>query len=62
MCGVAIAVGALSMASAVGVSMMPGAVSAVAVMAIFLSNIPEGLSSSAGMKVAGRSAECIFGV
>jgi ZIP family zinc transporter len=33
-----------------------GAVSLVAVVAIFLSNIPEGLSSAAGMKKAGRSA------
>jgi zinc transporter, ZIP family len=32
-----------------------GAVSMVVVAAIFLSNIPEGLSSSAGMKRAGRS-------
>jgi ZIP family zinc transporter len=46
----------------IGVSVMAGGVSALAMMAIFLSNIPEGLSSSAGMKVAGRSAECIFGV
>ena len=37
-------------------------VSAVAVAAIFLSNIPEGLSSSAGMKKAHRSAGYIFGV
>jgi ZIP family zinc transporter len=34
----------------------------VAVIAIFLSNIPEGLSSSAGMKRAGRSALYVFGV
>ena len=34
----------------------------VAVIAIFLSNIPEGLSSAAGMKKAGRSARYIFGV
>jgi zinc transporter, ZIP family len=39
-----------------------GAVSLVAVVAIFLSNIPEGLSSSAGMKHAGRSALYVFGV
>lgn len=36
--------------------------SAVAVAAIFLSNIPEGLSSAAGMKQAGRSARYVFGV
>jgi ZIP family zinc transporter len=39
-----------------------GAVSTVAVAAIFLSNIPEGLSSSAGMKKAGRSSTYVFGV
>jgi ZIP family zinc transporter len=39
-----------------------GAVSWVAVVAIFLSNLPEGLSSSAGMKKAGRSATYVFGV
>jgi ZIP family zinc transporter len=32
------------------------------VAAIFLSNVPEGLSSSAGMKKAGRSATYVFGV
>jgi len=32
------------------------------VAAIFLSNIPEGLSSSAGMRQAGRSAFYVFGV
>jgi ZIP family zinc transporter len=37
-------------------------VSLVAVVAIFLSNIPEGLSSSAGMRKAGRSKMYIFGV
>ena len=39
-----------------------GAVSAVAVAAIFLSNVPEGLSSSAGMKKAKRSARYVFSV
>jgi zinc transporter, ZIP family len=32
------------------------------VAAIFLSNVPEGLSSVAGMEKAGRSAAYIFGV
>lgn len=32
------------------------------VAAIFISNIPEGLSSSAGMKRSGRSAAFIFGI
>jgi ZIP family zinc transporter len=48
---------------AIGVSMIQGgAVSAVAVAAIFLSNIPEGLSSAAGMRRAGRSRTYVFGV
>jgi ZIP family zinc transporter len=46
----------------IGVSMIWGAVSWVAVVAIFLSNLPEGLSSSTGMKKAGRSATYVFGV
>jgi ZIP family zinc transporter len=37
-------------------------VSLVAVVAIFLSNIPEGLSSASGMKKAGRSPAYVFGV
>jgi len=39
-----------------------GAVSWVTVTAVFLSNVPEGLSSAAGMKRAGRSARYVFGV
>lgn len=40
----------------IGVSLLRGgAVGLVAVIAVFLSNIPEGLSSAAGMKAEGRS-------
>ena len=47
----------------IGLSIIKGgAVSAVAVAAIFLSNIPEGWSSSAGMKKANRSSRYVFGI
>lgn len=47
----------------IGVSMIEGGVvSSVAVIAIFLSNFPEGLSSSTGMKRAGRPASYVFAV
>lgn len=65
--GVAIAVGALidgiPESIAIGLSILHGgAVSVATVAAIFLSNLPEGLSSSAGMRKAGRSAAYVFGV
>lgn len=65
--GLAIAVGALldgiPESVVIGVSLLGGSgVSSVTVAAIFLSNVPEGLSSAAGMKKAGRSARYVFGV
>ncbi len=65
--GAAIALGALidgiPESIVIGLSLIEGAgVSTVAVIAIFMSNLPEGLSSSAGMKKAGRTKLYIFGV
>jgi ZIP family zinc transporter len=65
--GAAIAVGALldgiPESVVIGLSLVGGAgVSLVTVVAIFLSNIPEGLSSAAGMRNAGRPARYVFGV
>ncbi|MCA2211759.1 ZIP family metal transporter [Jidongwangia harbinensis] len=39
-----------------------GAVSAVTVAAVFISNVPEGLSSATGMRRAGRSGTYVFGL
>ena len=48
---------------AIGISLVGGgAVSWVFVLAVFLSNVPEGLSAAAGMKEAGRSAGYILGL
>jgi len=65
--GLAIAIGALldgiPESIAIGLSILHGgAVSVATVAAIFLSNLPEGLSSSAGMRRANRSAAYVFGV
>ncbi|MBB5692806.1 ZIP family metal transporter [Muricoccus pecuniae] len=65
--GLAIAVGALldgiPESVVIGVSLLSGGgVSLVAVAAVFLSNLPEGLASAAGMRAAGRSAAYVFGV
>ena len=65
--GLALAVGALldgiPESVVIGVSLLDGTgVSTVTVAAVFLSNVPEGLSSAARMRKAGRSARFIFGV
>lgn len=65
--GAAIAIGALldgiPESVVIGTSLLAGkGVSLVMVAAVFLSNVPEGLSSAAGMRRAGRSARYIFTV
>jgi len=65
--GMAIAIGALldgiPESMVIGLSLIGGgSVGFVTVIAIFISNVPEGLSSSAGMKKAGRSRLYIFGL
>lgn len=65
--GVAIAIGALldgvPESIVLGISLLDGGGVGLAVLAaIFISNLPEGLSSSAGMKSNGRSVRYIFGV
>ncbi|MGW4534903.1 ZIP family metal transporter [Nocardia sp. NPDC004340] len=65
--GTAIALGALldgipeSMIIGVGIA-SGGAVSVATVAAVFISNIPEGLSSATGMRRAGRTPAYIFGL
>lgn len=65
--GAAIAVGALldgvPESVVLGLSLLGGSGVGVPVLAaIFISNLPEGLSSAAGMKRNGRSARYVFGV
>ena len=65
--GAAIAIGALldgvPESVVLGLSLLGGGgVSPSVLAAIFISNVPEGLSSAAGMKRAGRSAAYVFGV
>jgi ZIP family zinc transporter len=65
--GTAIAIGALMDGSpesvAIGISLIGGgAASWVFVVAVFLSNVPEGLSAAAGMKKAGHSTAYILGL
>jgi ZIP family zinc transporter len=65
--GMAIAIGSLldgipeSVVLGVGL-LSGGGVSVAMFAAIFLSNLPEGLSSAAGMKKAGRSKTYVFGL
>lgn len=65
--GTAIAIGALldgipeSVVLGLGL-VSGGAVSPAMLAAVFISNVPEGLSSTAGMKKGGRSAGYVFGV
>ena len=65
--GSAIAIGALldgiPESVVLGLGLLSGSgVSTAFIAAVFLSNLPEGLSSAAGMKEAGRSARYVFGV
>jgi ZIP family zinc transporter len=65
--GAAIAVGALldgiPESIVIGVSLLAGkGVSLVAVVAVFLSNVPEGLSSASGMRQAGRGVGYVMGL
>ena len=48
---------------AIGVSLIGGgSVSAAMVAAVFLGNVPEGLSAAAGMKKAGHYASYVLGL
>jgi len=65
--GLAIAIGSLldgiPESVVLGVSLLGGGGVSLAVFAaVFLSNVPEGLSSAAGMKNAGRSKAYVFGL
>ncbi|MGX5656434.1 ZIP family metal transporter [Geodermatophilus nigrescens] len=65
--GAAIAVGALldgvPESVVLGLGLLGGgAVSPSVLAAVFISNVPEGLSSAAGMKASGRRAGYVFGV
>lgn len=64
---IAVAVGALldgiPESVVIGISLLSGGpVSSVTVAAVFISNVPEGLSSAAGMKRAGHRPLYVYGV
>lgn len=63
----AIAIGSLldgvPESAAIGISLLDGeGVASVTVLAVFISNIPEGMSSAAGMRRAGKKALYVFGL
>jgi ZIP family zinc transporter len=65
--GTAIALGALldgiPESIVIGTSLLGGGtVGVVTVAAVFISNVPEGLSSAAGMRRGGRGARYVFGI
>src|SRR5215211_4635965 len=65
--GAAIAIGALldgiPESVVLGLGLLTGGTVSLSVLAaVFISNVPEGLSSAAGMKRTGRSARYVFGV
>ena len=65
--GAAIAIGALldgvPESVVLGIGLLSGGTVSLSVLAaVFISNVPEGLSSAAGMKRSGRSARYVFGV
>src|SRR3954447_25050830 len=65
--GMAIAVAALldgvPESVVLGLGLLSGGTVSVSVLAaVFISNVPEGMSSAAGMKRSGRSARYVFGV
>ncbi|MEU8657350.1 ZIP family metal transporter [Actinoplanes philippinensis] len=65
--GTAIALGALldgvPESIVIGASLLGGgSAGVVTIAAVFISNVPEGLSSAAGMRSAGRSSRYVFGL
>ncbi|GIF36727.1 hypothetical protein Axi01nite_10380 [Actinoplanes xinjiangensis] len=65
--GLALALGALldgiPESIVIGTSLLAGGgVGTATVAAVFISNVPEGLSSAAGMRAAGRSRAYVFGL